>query len=226
MPAVVVHQMGKVGSTSVFHALQRCEGIEVFQTHVLTGTRQLQLRHEIHGEIIRKALREADRPLRFISGVRDPMARNISAFFQNLPRTVTTFEQARDRFLASEEHLVTRDWFDQQVKTPLGIDVFEKPANFDDGAFLAADNFLIYRVEDRQAHREQAIARYLGLDDFSLVSANVGKRKSYAALYREFKTRFQPTKAFVEATYATTYVRRFYPESWSEMRAYWLERAV
>lgn len=100
---VCVHQMGKVGSTTVAHTLQRIlPGRPVYQTHVLSELGVLRAMESWMESPLAPRLRLADhvvssielrarfRPLaaptnwHLISLVREPLGRNVSAFFQNL----------------------------------------------------------------------------------------------------------------------------------------------
>ena len=220
--------MGKVGSSSIYAALEQSESFDAYQTHNFLSRAEPKDMVQHHAHHVVNTLIPEGRSIRFISGVRDPMARNISAFFQNLPAEVTTIDQALERFEidVQQEVLVTRNWFDQHVRSVLGINVFEREADFSRGGHVAAGNFLILRLEDPQEAREQAVARFLDLDSFSMPRVNVGSEKPYSALYAEFKKRFRPTKALVEATFDSQYVNHFYPESRDAMKARWLERSI
>ncbi len=227
-PAVVVHQMGKVGSSSLYEALKQSGDFEAYQTHNFLSREKPERMVQVHAHHVVNTLIPEGRSIRFISGVRDPMARNISAFFHNMPADVTTVEQALERFRiqAEQEVQVTQHWFDAHVGTALGINVFGREADFSRGGHVVAGNFLILRLEDPQEARERAVARFLDLESFSMPRVNVGSEKPYAELYREFKERFRPTRALVDATYDCKYVDHFYPESRDAMKARWLERCI
>jgi hypothetical protein len=226
-PVIVVHQMGKVGSSSLYAALERSGAFDAYQTHNFLSRHEPQRMHERHAHHVVNTLIPQGRSMRFISGVRDPMARNISAFFHNMPADVTTVDEALERFAVQveQELQVTRHWFDQQVRSVLGIDVFEREADFSHGGHVVAGNFLILRLEDPQEARERAVARFLDLETFSMPRMNVGSEKPYSALYAEFKQRFRPSKALVDATFDCQYVRHFYPEAREVMKARWMERS-
>src|SRR5215211_4864638 len=99
---IIVHQMGKVGSKTVELSLRKAYealGIEVpiYHTHILNGfelVRQYVLQEQHlqnsadqlatlhHGESVRKLIdKNPAQHWNIISLVRDPIARNISAFF-------------------------------------------------------------------------------------------------------------------------------------------------
>lgn len=98
--SVCVHQVGKVASQTVFHALKSQVSVPVFQTHVVHPKTRYFVEdnpapppghdtlppHIIRArEFVRDYLLPR-KPYAVISMVRDPVARNASAFFQNLGR--------------------------------------------------------------------------------------------------------------------------------------------
>src|SRR4051812_540398 len=99
---VLVYQMGKVGSSSITGALSRIPGLEVHQVHRLnvSNIERVQEAHRRRGwplppgdeqglQVIEKYIRPRV-PLRIVTLVRDPIARNISYFFQNLDKICNT----------------------------------------------------------------------------------------------------------------------------------------
>lgn len=93
--AVIVHQMGKVGSSSVYDSLKHAPlKVPVYHTHLLNRQRlDRQLRSLTGNRAGASHLRTSQRLLedgfdgsrwKIISLTRDPISRNISAFFQNV----------------------------------------------------------------------------------------------------------------------------------------------
>ncbi|MDD5198745.1 MAG: putative capsular polysaccharide synthesis family protein [Terrimicrobiaceae bacterium] len=176
-PAILcVHQVGKVGSTSVLETLRRHLPRErIFQTHVLSeravlasirewiGRSQarpgfqpqwnLLASIELSGRLA-KGIAAADWYL--LSLVREPVGRNVSAFFDNLRRGWVHHLPQDSRDLCLELlrrrpvratpdgiHRVARElvalfqrtyprefidgWFDEEMKQVFGIDVFARP---------------------------------------------------------------------------------------------------
>jgi uncharacterized protein YktA (UPF0223 family) len=133
---IVVYQMGKVGSLTVYESLLKSS---VYQENVFHV-------HRLNSEIVpntkkNKFLRElydnesAHNKWKVISLVRDPIARNISAFFHNLEIFLPNFyKQYRgnnydilklvDVFYKSYPSNVPNNYFDAEIKTMFDIDVF------------------------------------------------------------------------------------------------------
>lgn len=111
-PPVVIHQMGKVGSTSVRDGIaQACPGRTVYQIHHLTQSalhdeealyrsvyseRRRIDGHLLDGLFVRSQLDRNRLPSGtvVISMVRDPMAQLLSAFFQTMPFRMPGFDEA------------------------------------------------------------------------------------------------------------------------------------
>lgn len=169
----------------------------------------------------------------FISLVRDPVSRNISAFFQNdgnwADFTVPPEKHAVDtlikRFLEAYPHHVPLVWFDGEFQPVLGIDVYAHPFPKERGYdVIEAGNFkvLLLKVELDDAVKERAISEFLGVPDFRLIRHNVGVKKETAALYKAFKDQFVLPAALADQIYEARYTRHFYTsEEIEHMRARW-----
>ncbi|HET6566612.1 MAG TPA: putative capsular polysaccharide synthesis family protein [Rhodothermales bacterium] len=103
-PPILVYQMGKVGSTTIYRSLQTAKLLNpVYHIHYLSPgnlewdeqrfvlARQKKilepktLQHIQTGHLLRsKLLRQADAPLYIITGVREPVSWTLSSFFQNI----------------------------------------------------------------------------------------------------------------------------------------------
>ena len=93
---ILIYQMGKVGSTSVHHALRKAR-IESYQLHCLNPIRLQEIeqkllrqglgtpKHIKQSRQIRSDYLDRDIPVKIICPIRHPLRRNISAFFQQLP---------------------------------------------------------------------------------------------------------------------------------------------
>lgn len=158
-PPVLVYQMGKVGSTSVWETLTRSalpnplykvhylsdqgieEGGSVF-SHLLgvPGT----LPHSDAVREVRELLAaEPDHPWKVVSLVRDPIARDVSSFvqivhFAHPELTQPTVQEEKIARAASVQFLMYREaesyhsrWFDMEVRQTFGIDVFDTPFDHD-----------------------------------------------------------------------------------------------
>jgi hypothetical protein len=250
--AVVVHQMGKVGSSSIFQSLVEHSPWPVYHTHVLNTKRHyfyeenpkppkgrtenpahIQMAVEVfHDYLIPR------RPLAVISLVREPIARNVSAFFQNLQRFPGLEIAGNDqhslpelpvyvrRFKEEFTHDAPLEWFDKQMKEPFGVDVYAFPFDPKRGYVLLEcypHRFLIMRAELDDDEKERVIRRLLKLDAFVLERANVSEVKPYGRVYASFKNSIDLSPHYVDKFMNSVYARHFYTEQEREsFRRYWL----
>lgn len=138
---ILVHTMGKVGSTSLYHRYKKMVGFPVLHTHKLAASQgelekyvvervgaESRLRgHLVHSMITREILEHSAVPALVLSAVRDPFARNISAFFQNLPKkdfAELTVKKLITKFFDDYPQDIPTTWFDREFLEPLGIDVY------------------------------------------------------------------------------------------------------
>jgi len=249
-----VYQMGKVGSSTVYHAVRAAlPGVPVYHVHFLSA--QLAEHRATHersgmrpvpyhiylGEALRgQLLRHAGRAVRIISLVRDPIAFELSNLFQN-PRLVAgganpagvpadrdglrrTLER---RLAAGGGHGYVDGWFDREMKTVFGIDVYAEP--FDSAAGWqhyrhGRAELLLIRLEDLDRQGPAAIADFLELSGpLALATANDRSRQANGGTYAELGRAPGLDPAVVEGVYAGRYARHFYaPAERQAFAARWI----
>ncbi len=226
---IIVAQMGKVASTSVSRALEDL-GAPVFQVHHLDrafldsvaqrlradGQDQDHIRqsYRVLSEIV-----EPRKPARIVSLVRDPIARNISAFFQNkdmLAAQVSGVDALIERFLETYSHDIPLQYFDLHIKPAFGVDVFETPFDHGSKRLIAANggySVLVLRAEDPDELKQSALRAFIGCDDIVLGRANVGAKKKYSGQYSEFLDRIRLPETYIDAMLNSKMARHFYTEA-------------
>jgi len=248
-----VHQVGKVGSQSVFRALQEQVDVPVYQTHVLNTTLRYFNEeepappagcdalppHVIRAQELMSRFLQPGRPLAIITPVRDPVARNISGFFQNLNRFphliadggYAPMADFLDTFFTQWKHREADDWFKYNYLQPFGVDVFTHPFNRERGYDSFADGnrvFLLMQMELDDATKAEAVRSLLGLRSFSLAErVNVSGDKPYAEVYKAFLDAIRLERGYLDEVYATRVAEHFYtPEQLAGFRATWEQAAV
>jgi hypothetical protein len=254
--------MGKVGSSSIAHHLRgQLDNWEVFQIHTLTesGARRVEDRYRLASAIRSKSLldrhilesrylmslpAEATKsPLKTISTVRDPVARNISAFFQ-------TFEvDFAQKYLAAGENASLKDfeiddmvktflygsarfrhdyplvWFEEELKQSLGIDIYAAP--FDHKKQLQRCNnsrcdLLVMRMEDFPTSLAPSLEAFLGIKVGEVSRSNEGSKKQYANVYANFVDQIKLPEKYLDDMYGSRFARHFYTrEEIERFRAHW-----
>lgn len=194
IPPILIYQMGKVGSSTVYNSLvNRSLPNSILHIHFLSDALpEYKIAHEragvfpapyhmFLGDAMRKVLKKKqDFPVKIISLVRDPVAIVVSALFENthfhkelltagkdnvdLKKTIDYF----NRYLGDTNYFAyVYEWFDKELKDVFGIDVFATPFPKERG-YARYDNknisALVIRLEDLSNKGAKAISDFLCLD--------------------------------------------------------------
>jgi hypothetical protein len=261
---LLVYTMGKVGSSSLARSLQKAAPeLDVLHLHRLVPEHLARA-----DDLYREAARghegtPAARTFRphhvwlgqHLSGridrgppggdrwtvitlIRDPVARNVSSFFQNLflffgydwagqllsksPDTVVADLErlflgsyARERWWALGKDANPLTWFDDELRTVFGVDVLAEPFPTDIGFKIHEGpraRVLLIRLEDLDRCAPEAIQAFLGLRAFEPQRRNVASGKPYASLYRRFVESIDLPTEYVDRLYGSRVARHFYTE--------------
>lgn len=243
---LVVYQMGKVGSTSVYRALQAAAPeCSVYHVHTLVAeqiasaqrayARSYHLRGVVpHHLMASRHLRsdlERGQPRgrwKVLTLVRDPIARNVSSFFQDLQLRHPDFPYAGrlasgdterlaadlvELFLSRHDHDEPLRWCDRELRGVLGVDVYAAPFPHDRGWACCEGplaEVLVIRLEDLDAALDPALGTFLGSGGLTLPKANVATDKSYGDLYRAFRRQLRLPEGYIERMYGSRFARHFY----------------
>jgi hypothetical protein len=240
---VIVYQMGKVGSSSITKSL-RLSGVRAFHVHRINPAMIKQVREE-HlnigqnppreriGAILYENVVKKPRRAKFITLVREPISRNISAFFENFEHFAKVrFEKSTfsicdlvNIFIAEYSHNVPLNWFDQEIKSTLGIDVYKYQFPRDKGYLLIREGYfelLILKCELADSIKERVISEFLNLSNFEVIRKNLAKDKIYAESYQEFLRAISLPESYVETMLNSKYTRHFYTdEEIEQSRSRW-----
>lgn len=195
VPPILVYQMGKVGSSTVYDSLvNRSLPNSILHIHFLSDSLpEYKSAHEqagvfpapyhlLLGEALRKMLgKKRDAPVKIISLVRDPVAVVISSLFENtyFNKTLCQADSADIDPQKAIDHLhiyfqapdcfrYIDEWFDRELKSVFDIDVFTVPFPVEKGYATYRNKgveALVIRLEDLTEKGPEAIAGFLGLDD-------------------------------------------------------------
>lgn len=215
-PPVVVFQMGKVASSTIYESLLRDWPGVVAHAHEFKPDHWDPLIARLAADF-----RSGARPYRFISLVREPIERNISDFFENYERYVgVPFARDRDRsvaelrqlFLDREPHNFPAEWFDRCLHPSIGIDVYSGPFPPEGFARYRSGNaeLLVLRSELPDEAKAWAVAAFTGLSSLRLRVQNRARDKRYAGVYRDFVETVRFPEEFVAGMCATRYYETFY----------------
>lgn len=223
---VHVFQMGKVGSKTVDRAIYRATGEPVLHLHSADLWNQENPRVTLR--YIDLINHERAEPLRLVSGVRDPISRALSYYFEyqdwaNLPRERMTNELAEAEITRTLRNVVDYavTWFDHGFYSDLSV--YDHPFDHARGWSVidhGPKRLFIYRVE-WLARLGDELADFLDIPGLSLQNENEGSAKWYAPFYDHARSNFRVERAMIDRIDATPFARHFFSE---EERRGWYER--
>lgn len=243
---LVIYQMGKVGSETVVRSLA-CHDLQrpVFRVHSLVEEHinaglsgagvsfedyRQRSRHAENGLYLAK---EVARGLhrghwQVITMVRDPVAQNVSSFFQLIDLfipNVVAREQAGELSAADLMDVFLQhypadsnfiNWFDVEMKPSFAIDVFASDFPKEDGYKIYHEphaELLLMRLEDVDRCAPVAFREFLNMNDFQIVKKNEAKAKKYYQLYKKFKAEAVFPRHYIDAVYGSKYASHFYSDA-------------
>lgn len=236
---ILVYQMGKVGSRSIYEALEKMTLPEpVFHLHFLYNVERISkdicrryahpegtLFYARRGHMVREWMKQADDETTWnvITGVREPLSFNVSAFFEMLHHMVPniekrfaandiTIEELQELFLHQFDHRGPSLWFDSQFKNYFNFDVYATPFPHSKGYDIYKHDrlrALLIRQEDLGRVVTPAMSEFLGFKDFKVEAMNRSEDKVYHELAAQFKKRALPQE-YVERVLSTQYAQHFY----------------
>jgi len=246
-PIVLVYQMGKVGSTSIYRSLQAkyFRRFELHHTHFLNAdyALELEMERQRYGwqpfavydktRILSRVLVKPKYPLNIITMVRDPISRNISAYFNNLHLVwgvsdayeQKTLDELAQGFWERETHALPIEWLDREFRDILGMDVYAHPFPHDAGVQHLQHknhNFLIMRLDLADEIKEKSVRQFLGIDHFEITRANTAEAKAYASAYKRFLHEVEIPEWYIDQMLNSQFARHFFSEDERQQRmAYW-----
>lgn len=263
---LLVHTMGKVGSTSVAASLKE-RGIRrqmtMYQPHFISeegrafaerlategigGWERLPqkeragfLRNRLLDRELRR-MRAAGERVKVITMVRDPVATNVSGLFHNhawwpagvrqlcAQPSAECLNALQRYFLERYPHDVPDTWFDMEVRTLYGVDVYAQPFDRERGYAIYRSDFadvLLLKLEKLNDCAADALREFMELDDFQLVESNTAEDKSYADLYKAFRRDMPLPESYLDRIYTSHFARHFYADDeLAAFRRKWLAPA-
>ena len=167
-------------------------------------------------------IREGTRPLNVISLTREPIGRCVSGFFENfekitgMPYNKANFSlgELKAIFLKKFANGRILQWFDNNIKSNFGIDVYAN--SFPKCGYATYNNksirLLVMRSELNDSEKVKVIKDFLKLDSFQLVNRNISAQKEYASTYRDFKMNVKLPLDFVDKMCKSKYFNHFYEQ--------------
>ena len=229
---LLVWQMGKVGSTTLAQALQGVSGLPAFHVHRLDARHMVRVRRQLvergttlgpgyHlGLALRRQIVRSGRPARVLTLVREPVGRNLSAWFQVMkrfaPRLATgnpAPEAVVEAFLERYTHDEPLTWFDDELRAVTGLDVYGRSFPHDHGWMRLGDHrwdVLVMRHDLPDEQKLAVLRETWDLDLPPLRATNLTRESSEADLYRRVLSDVRLPAAYVDRLLDSRYARHFY----------------
>lgn len=244
---VIILQMGKVSSTSLADAIRQTNNFCVYQIHLLNQesiedrlrqcqkSRTYTFRHLIDSIFVKENIMGQSERLKVITITREPISRNISAFFQNILLYSPEFKHSKkapfdskriiERFICSYIHDFPLNYFDREVKQPFGLDVYAYRFHADKGYQVIRGphlDLLTMQFEVRESVKTHAICEFLGVPSISIPRLNRSEQKEYAVLYKQVLEEISLPEDYLDRMYNSKYAKHFYsPQQIQSFRARW-----
>jgi Putative capsular polysaccharide synthesis protein len=232
---ILIYQMGKVGSSTVYAALDdQALPVPVEHVHLLANHDAIEaairatypdpsttLEQLDRGRRVRESIdRQPDVRWNVITLVRDPVVRNVSAFFQSLHELVP---EARDgdvplsvlgtAFTEKFGQNAPLKWFQEQLTPVFGIDPYATPFPHAQGFQILEGErarLLILRNEDLTDCLATALQAFLGIKIRDIPDANESGVKWYGPMQKKLLTEFQFPPEYLDTMYSSEYAQHFY----------------
>jgi hypothetical protein len=233
---VLLWQMGKVGSTSIWDALDKA-GLCPIQLHVLATERLDAVAREyeergfsVPGHLedarrVQSLVADPNQKLRVISLVRDPVARNLSGLFETWDVYPPSFDEGdnlaglAEWFVMNFDYAVLK-WFEDEIESKLGISVYDY--EFDRvrrQLVIETDRarILVLRSEDTQESKKRSLEDFLQVSGIEIGFSNVSDSKPKADLWKRMRRSAKVSSILANLVYESRLVQHFY--SAAEIRA-------
>jgi hypothetical protein len=219
---VFIYQMGKVASKSVYKSLcDQYSGI-VLHAHYFNANHTDWRVKRLFSWAINEAM-----PIDVISLTREPIGRNVSAFFQNFEKiTAVPFDKAnfsmqelKSIFLTKYKHEKPLRWFDKNIKENFGIDVYGNSFPKCGYAAYSHNNIrlLVMRSELSDNEKTEVLRDFLKLSEFHLVNRNIGEEKEYGLSYKNFKINAKLPFDYIDKMCKSKYFQHFYEKEYIDV---------
>lgn len=243
---ILIYQMGKVGSTTILNSLKEADlPNPIAQVHRISDHIGRIRKYEIKkrkfppayhidlGLAINQRFKQLNNQKPFfkvISLVRDPIAFEVSKFFQN-PHfypphlrnnsgdidTKKASDFLNDFLLKDNAFIYVFNWFDQEIKSVFELDVFAFPFDKDQGWTILRGNnieLLLIRLENLSKIDNNVLTNFVNSSQqVELINSNVRNQKTKNNHYDIVKDNIKLDRKVCEKIYSHKFAKHFYKEN-------------
>lgn len=211
-----VYQSKKVASVTLVNSIRSAGGYG-FHVHDFAG---LYLDRMTLRNFIKKSSGKV------ISIVREPVARQISLLWHYWGMSKEAFleryhslEDLEKNFYAIPNKEDEFEWYKKELEQVLGIDIYSYSFDKESGySIIHKDGLSILLLKMEKIEQlEQVIGKFMEIEDFKLINANVAHEKKYRYAYQNYLEHVKIPLEFIEHYYKDNmYMDHFYSDSEKE----------
>lgn len=229
---ILVYTMAKVGSLSIYSSIKKQTYIPCFHVHslniaehkaakklcfdegMLPGSRSPS--SLIHNQIIKP-----NKSCKIITVFRDPIERNLSAFFDAFEYYIGTspknyrgsISELIDCYHNKLPHNYAIEWFDEIFERDTGINLYQKPFDktksfeqYQQGKY----ELLVMNSAIDNRLKANLIRAFIGTNSFQLENVNITEESSKGTLYKAFKKKIRFNKKYLDNLLQSKYSQHFF----------------
>lgn len=233
---IIVFTMAKVGSLSVYFSLKKSlPTTTIFHVHSLNENEikkgiQLCFDQGIYPgskspvSLINSQILSKKKPFKIVCLFRDPLERNISAFFDAFELHTGikaeeydgSLEELKQNFYNKLNHKYPLQWFENQFKEATGLDLYSSEFDTEKGYKILQSNkveVILLNSAISDSKKEELIGDFCNVNNFKLENRNQSHQKEYASLYSNFKNEIRFSSTYLHQIYSSNYAKHFFSNS-------------
>jgi hypothetical protein len=229
---VLIYQMGKVGSSTLYHSLLYAGALPCLDHQIGAHTDGIRVIHtHSHNRVNQLFRTYPDEEVIIITMVRDLLRRTISAFFQNVDNVDNLWWYIGDphfvQKLSTDELIelyrarqiphyygIVEPWF-RRFYDSTNVDILQSRFPTEEGKCWISESgrqIGIIRTENL-SDSDRWLARRVGIPNLRMIPQNIGNQKWYSSQYNNFIEKFNPNTEETEMYYRSAITRHFYDKS-------------
>lgn len=229
---ILVYQMGKVGSTSVYKSLKQAQ-LPALHVHKIAPPSEYS--YEFYkesgkppdidlfvGQLLYPYLKYTWASVKVISMIREPVARYLSKLYHDTDMYSMISDDVHTTLHSIREHLEKPEtfeegmfkWFDREIDRNFNVDILSTPFDKESGyTFYRSkrSEILLVKVEYLADIIPTVVSNFVGADLVN-VKTNVGSEKKSGDEYKQVKDSFYLPDSTLERIYNHKWVRHFYTQ--------------
>lgn len=249
---VLIYTIGKVGSASVYTSIkQQPEFVDypVFHLHSLSPARiekqkayyKTSLRgsipfHLIQSSVLCDLLKTYQGEIFIFTLIREPIQRELSSIFQDSFNFTSSqhvvnsgiTKVVREKLDAMILDLPENEWFEHELKTVFGFDVFSEEFDPKIGYTILQNGkakLAFFRLENLDERFLQICQELFEMSiDFELAKTNVAADKFYHEDYKNISEQFAFPQEKIEKIINSKFVQKFYPDFIPTIKERWQKK--